>query len=332
MPEIDEDILRQLMVRSTDDLFAPSAAVAGAIKRQRRHRMRTRVIGVAGTAAAAGLAVGTLASTSGAGAHPGPAGPGASGSTSKAAPIQLTAAQRSLFGLSAAAAKTPRPSGRYVVLTEKTSTLSSGSGVVVSEIGPKTTVIDTITGGGRVYQDITLSGSGSAGTPPPPAAATAAPGSSPTVAQLDAMPTDPAKLRAVLLAQAKYQLAQANQMSAAKGSNKAPRPTDDDLVYEQAADLLWEPDLSPALRSAVYKVLAATPGVIVKTGATDSSGRPAIEISRQDTVYKTNVETFEDPATGTTFESAWISPGETDEDLYKSITYTDTIPANPYKS
>jgi len=343
MPEIDEDILRQLMVRSTDDLFAPSAAVAGAIKRQRRHRMRTRVIGVAGTAAAAGLAVGTLASTSGSGAHPAPAGPGASGSTSKAAPIQLTAAQRSLFGLSAAAAKTPRPSGRYVVLTERTWAIGSGSGVDVSEIGPKTSVIDTITGGGLTYQDITVSGSGSgsgsAGTPTPPAVLTAAPGNSPTVAQLDAMPTDPAKLRAVLLAQAKYQLAQANQMSAAKNKKfekqlknvTPPQPTDDDLVYEQAADLLWEPDLSPALRSAVYKVLAATQGVIVKTGAADSSGRPAIEISRRDTVYKTVVETFEDPVTGATRESAWINHGETDEDLYKSITYTNTIPANPYQ-
>jgi hypothetical protein len=338
MPELDEDILRRLMLRSTDDLFAPPAAVAGAIRRQRRHRMRTRVLGVAGTAAAAGLAVGTLASTSGTGAHPAPAGPGAS-STSKAAPIRLTAAQRSLFGLSAAAAKTPRPSGRYVVLTETASTIDSGSGGDSSEIGPKTSVIDTVTGGGLTYQDVTVSGSGSAGTPTPPAVLTAAPGTSPTVAQLDAMPTDPAKLRAVLLAQAKYQLAQANQMFAGKRKKfekqlkniTPPQPTDDDLVYEQAANLLWEPDLSPALRSAVYKVLAATPGVIVKTDATDSSGRPAIEISRQDTVYKTNVETFEKLATGATLESAWISPGETDEDLYKSITYTSTIPADPYR-
>ena len=35
MPDTDEDILRQLMVRSTDDLFAPPAAATAAIKRQR---------------------------------------------------------------------------------------------------------------------------------------------------------------------------------------------------------------------------------------------------------------------------------------------------------
>jgi hypothetical protein len=45
-----------------------------------------------------------------------------------------------------------------------------------------------------------------------------------------------------------------------------------------------------------------------------------------------NVETFEDPATGATLESAWDNPsGEFDEDLYRSITYTNTIPSDPYQ-
>jgi hypothetical protein len=97
--------------RSTDDLFAPPAAAAEAIRRQRRRRMRTRVIGVAGTAAAAGLAVGTLASSSGQGARPAQAGRGGSPATSQAVPARLTAAQKTLFGLSAAAAglSGPRP-------------------------------------------------------------------------------------------------------------------------------------------------------------------------------------------------------------------------------
>ena len=82
----------------------------------------------------------------------------------------------------------------------------------------------------------------------------------------------------------------------------------------------------------MYKVLAATPGVIVKTGTTDSSGRPAVEISRYDTWAKQDVQTFEDPATGATRESAWIGPsGSVAEDLYLSTTYTNTIPADPYK-
>ena len=51
MPDLDEDVLRQLLLLSTDDLFAPPVAAANAIRRQRRRRMRTRALGVAGTAA-----------------------------------------------------------------------------------------------------------------------------------------------------------------------------------------------------------------------------------------------------------------------------------------
>jgi hypothetical protein len=328
MPETDEDIVRELMIAATADLSAPQAATAAAIRRQRQHRTRARVLGVAGTAAAAGLVAGTLTTIgdrSAASARTGSAG--------QAVTARLTAAQRTLFGLSEAAAATPRPAGRYVVLTEKTVS-RSGS---VSESGPKTSVIDTVTGGGVTYQDITVSGS--PGTPVPPGVLQAAPGTSPTVKQLDVLPTGTPALRAALLAQARQQLAEASQVTqqqAAKAGKKiggatAPAPTDDDLVFEQATDLLWEPDLSPALRAAVYKVLAATPGVIVKTGAADSSGRPAVEISRTDTVGKTDVETFENPKTGATLESAWRqASGELDEDLYQSISYTNTAPTSPY--
>jgi hypothetical protein len=339
MPDLDEDILRQLMLRSTDDLFAPTHAASAAIRRQRRHRMRTRVLGAAGTAAAAGLAVGTIASSQGGSGGTSQATlRGGSGGTSQTVPIRLTAAQRTLFGLSAAAAKTTRPTGRYVVLAENSYSIGYGSGGN-SVNGPKTSVIDTITGGGLTYQDLTVSGAGSAGTPTPPAVLTGSRGGSPTVAQLDAMPTGTKALRAELLAQAKQQLAQGYEYFEAQAKKLgkkikvgvSPQPTDDDLVYEQAADLLWEPDLSPALRSALYKVLAATPGVTVKTGAVDSKGRPAVEISRVDTVAKTDVETFENPLTGGTLESAWKSSGELDEDLYLSTTYTNTIPPDPYK-
>jgi hypothetical protein len=342
MPDLDEDILRQLMLRSTDDLFAPPTAAAAAIKRQRRRHMRTRVLGAAGTVAVAGLAAGVLASASGKGA-PGGVGPRQGRATGSAAPpMRLTAAQQALFSLSAAAAaaKTPRPGGRYVVLKEQTSTIESGAGVKVSYMGGKTSVIDTVTGGGVTYQDIAVSGA--AGTPAPPAVLNAAPGNSPTIAQLDAMPTDPAKLRAALLSQAEQQLKQAQQLMkqqlkklGAEGKKMIadqPQETRGDLVFQQAANLLWQPDLSPALRSALYKVLAATPGVTVQTGVTDSSHRPATEISRFDAAANQNVETFEDPATGATLESAWDNPsGEFDEDLYQSITYTNTIPPDPYK-
>jgi hypothetical protein len=335
MPDIDEDIMRELMIRSTADLFARPAATATALKRQRQRLTRNRVLGVTGIATAAGLAAGVLAIPSGAHSAAGVAA-GSGGTTQTA---QLTAAQQTLYGLSAAAAGIHRPAGRYVVLTEKSVDIAHGSNVNMSEIGPKTSVIDTVTGGGVTYQDIKVA----KGEPQPPAVLKAAKGTSPTIAQLDAMPTSPAKLRSFLLTQAKQQLTQAYAEMAQQAKKagkkiptpfpKGPQPTDNDLVFEQATDLLWEPHLSPALRSALYKVLAATPGVQVKKGTTDSAGRLAVEISRVDQVAKAKVETFENPKTGATLESAWVEPsGEFLEDLYLSITYTNHIPANPYKS
>jgi hypothetical protein len=354
MPEIlDEDMLRDLMVRSTSDLVASPAAATAAMRRQRHRRLRRRVLTVAGTAAAAGIAAGTMASASGPGAPGVPGvpgrlgGTGGAGTASREPAIRLTAAQQALFSLSSAAAATPRPSGRYAVLAEKSTNIDSGSGWSSSEIGPKTSVIDMVTGGGVTYQDITVSGAGAGDTPTPPGVLNSPPGSSPTRAQLDALPTDPTALRAVLLAQAQQQARQAQQFMEqqfkklrAEDKNfkyvAAPEPasgvTDASMVFEQATDLLWEPTLSPQLRSALYKVLADTPGVTVQTSAKDSAGRPATEISRYDAASKTNVETFENPATGATLESAWRSPGSFDEDLYLSTTYTNNIPANPYES
>jgi len=181
MPDIDEDIMRELMIRSTADLFARPAATAAALRRQRHRQTRNRVLGVTGIAAAAGLAAGVLAIPSG--AHP-----NVGGATQTA---QLTAAQQTLYGLSAAAAAIHRPAGRYVVLTEKSIDIPNGSGGD-NEVGPKTNVIDTLTGGGVTYQDIKVSGNN--GDPQPPAVLQAAKGTSPTTKQLDAMPTSPAKL------------------------------------------------------------------------------------------------------------------------------------------
>ena len=106
----------------------------------------------------------------------------------------------------------------------------------------------------------------------------------------------------------------------------------DDMVFEQAADMLWEPHLSPGLRSALYKVLAATPGMKVEVGAKDSSGRPATLISRPADSGGYTVKTYENPDTGATLESAWAGPGATfDEDLYLHIGYANAIPPNPYQ-
>ena len=320
MPDIEEDVLHDLMVRSTADLFAPPAATAQALRRQRQHRTRVRVLGVTGIAAAAGVAIGTFAA-------PGPSGPST---------VQLTAAQKTLYGLSAAAAAVAeRTPSKYVILREQATDNEPGG--KDNETEPRTSVITTVTGESISYQKGSSPGpTGVADGTQAPGVLYAPPGQLMTLAQLDALPTSPAALRTSLLAQAKQLLAQAREIAQQleKSTGKKipiPQLTDDDLVFDQAANALWDPRLSPALRAAVYKVLAETPGVRVKTGATDSAGRPAVEISRVSTQGE-NVQTFVMPKTGATLESAWAARGgEFIEDLYLSITYTNEVPDNVYQ-
>lgn len=80
-------------------------------------------------------------------------------------------------------------------------------------------------------------------------------------------------------------------------------------------------------------MLAATLGVEVNSDATDNSGRAAVEISHFEAWSNQKVEAFEDPQTGATLDSAWVGPSaEYAEDLYLSVTDTNTLPADPYKS
>ncbi|MGH3163576.1 MAG: hypothetical protein ACRDOC_16975, partial [Streptosporangiaceae bacterium] len=65
MPGIDEDILRELMHRGTDDLHASPHITAGVVRRQRRRRLRNRALSVAATGAAAGTVFAVVASASG---------------------------------------------------------------------------------------------------------------------------------------------------------------------------------------------------------------------------------------------------------------------------
>jgi hypothetical protein len=248
------------------------------------------------------------------------------------------AAQQTLLSLSAAAAATPRPSGRYVVQAEDTvttdvypaGTQTTGGSVlkhqvIFTETGKKTSVIDTTNGSVITYQDLSNAGKGDPFGDTPSAVLKDGPGTEPTNAQLDALPTSTKALRAALLADAIAQ----DQPSFMRG----PKPTDDDMVFEQAALVLWDPNLSPDVRAALYQVLAETPGVQVKTDAKDSSGRPAVEISRFEVWAKQEVEAFEDAKTGATLESAWVGPSANyAEDLYLSVTYASTVPADPYKS
>ena len=286
------------------------------------------MLGVTGIAAAAGLAVGTLVI---------PSGAASSARTTHIA--QLTAAQQTLYGLSAAAAGFDRPAGRYAVMTEKSIDIANGSGDD-DEVGPKTDVIDTLTGGGVTYQDIKVRGDN--GDPQPPAVLQAANGTSPTTRQLDAMPTSPAKLRAFLLAQAKQQLNAGLRLGGAAGEEGGQEDRDP-ASHGPAAD-----GQRPGLRAGRRPALGARPepgaarrrvqgarghaGVQVKSGPPTAPAVPQSRSAAPTTVSKAKVETFENPKTGATLESAWLEPsGELLEDLYLSISYTNHIPANPYQ-
>ena len=97
--------------------------------------------------------------------------------------------------------------------------------------------------------------------------------------------------------------------------------------------LLWNPLVGPDLRSALYKVLADTPGVQVDSHARDDLGRAAVEISRYDAVTRVDDQTFENPKTGAVLETAFVyKDGTKGTDQYLSVTSRDTVPPNPYQS
>lgn len=156
------------------------------------------------------------------------------------------------------AGRAPQPTGRYVAMTMSVQGLGANY--------ERMSVFDGITGDVWTYQR----GSGVPGELP------VAKRLSPTRAEFAAWPTNPAKLRALLLSPALTGIGGEPRARGGRGADP------DDLVFQDATYWLWNPLLSPALRSAMYKVLAATPGVEVKSGITDKVGRPAIEISRFD--------------------------------------------------
>jgi hypothetical protein len=321
MPGIDEDIVRELMHRCTDDLHASPHITVGVVRRQRRRRLRNRALSVAATGAAAGTVFAVVASASGGALRPNTGRPGTSpssaGPASTGPALELTASQKVLYKLSSAAAGTARPEGRFVVMAEKQDNYA------------RTSVLDSRTGDVWTYQR-------GAGVP---SELPVARHDSPTAAQFDAMPTGTASLRALLLKQAKEQQARAiaeQQRELARAGKKAvvrqPRLTDDDWVFEQATTMLWNPLVGPDLHAALYKVLADTPGVRVNSHAKDDLGRAAVEISRTATATGIKDQTFENPKTGAVLETAFAYPdGTKGTDLYLSVTSRDTVPPNPYR-
>ena len=61
MTRTDEDILRDLMRRSTDDVHAPASITARVVSHQRRRARRGRILTLTATTAALGTAAGVVA-------------------------------------------------------------------------------------------------------------------------------------------------------------------------------------------------------------------------------------------------------------------------------
>jgi len=319
MPSLDEQTISELMRRSTGDLHAPPALAAHVATRQRRRTTRRRVTGLVVTGAAAGTAFGVIA----AGAA-GPAGLRTHGHGTASAGIRLTAAQQTLSHLSSVAATASPLTGRYAVMTEV-----QGGNL------RRTTVIDSQTGDIWTFQ----SGPGA------PSQLPVARNASPTAADFAALPTDPAALRTLLIQQYNQQQQRLDKLirqqarQAAKAGKPYPVPkapskiTDDDIVFDQAIDMLWNPLVGPELRAALFKVLENTSDVVVDSSATDARGRPAVEISRVDS-YGEKAAAYEDPATATMLEDSWTPTSEAvangsawaGSDVYLSITSTNTAP------
>jgi hypothetical protein len=313
----------------------PPASIATEVAaRQRRRDRRRRVVSLTATATALGTAAGVIAIVPG---HSSP-GVGRTGSAAGKRPaIKLTADQRVLYRLGVVAARQPQPNGRYAVMS------TEGDDV------KDTSVIDSLTGNMWSYQE---------GTDGSPSGKGPTRHYSPTAAQFAAMPTDLSALRAALITQWDNQNKPVESpllkaLRAAHHPIPLPVPvSDDDKVFQQASDILWNPLVGSALRSALYKVLAAVPGVTVNPTARDSTGQPAVEISRLDASGRPGGKsdgdiyaTYESPATGATLESTITYPPGSgvvtpqdpngddtvvDTTAYLKVTWASTIPADPY--
>jgi hypothetical protein len=319
MLTVDEDLLRDLMRRSTEDVHARHD-VASRIVAHHRSTHRRIVTGTAVTGALAVAAAGAALFAPSPVTSPGQPGQPVTGAVTQQG-VAL------LYQLSSASAAVPAMSGRYVVLSETDTETGYGGE------SKRTSIEDTQTGASTTYQAAyPLNGvaPSSSYTSEPPVLTEGH--TSADAAYFASLPTDPAMLRAVLLSMAQQEEAAANAALQAKPGAVVNEPTltDDDNVYQEADEQLWNPLVGPSLRSALYKVLAATPGVTVIDSATDPSGRPAIEMKRTYTGTPETDITYEDPATGAVLAQVWSSPGDVITAVYQPITSTDTIPPDPY--
>lgn len=309
----DEDFLRSMFDAATRDLRAPEVrlrprptVVPLPTRAAPPARTWPRRVLMGGVAAAAG-AVAMLVAVVGLG----------SGSTSRLRPVPgsgrpaagttaVPSGSAVLYQLASTVRALPVPTGRYAVQIEQQSE------------GPtsylKASIVDSRTGDTWTYQL----------GPGVPSSLPMAPGFLPSEAQLQASdPTDPARLRAVLIQQA-------------SAGNPVVAQTANDLAVTQAVDTLWNPLVQPQLRAALVSVIASSSGVTTDPHATDSRGRRSIRISYDDAGLGMRLSLYLDPATGRVLESsqqpytATADPSLAGKDVYMSQYWTDKSPAvNP---
>lgn len=124
--------------------------------------------------------------------------------------------------------------------------------------------------------------------------------------QLYALPTDPAKLAAVL-----------------RKGNEGAGPNPNSELFTSVGDLLHETPAPPALRKALYNVAATIPGVKLVGQVTDSAGRTGTGVERDgetliiDTktgalLADSSTPTAWCPMTSCAFSSTYLSQGPAD--------------------
>lgn len=332
MPAIDEDIVTNLMHRAVSDLHASPAVTTRVVAGARQKTARTRALAATAGGVAAFTAIGVAVAA------------GGTGQTTTGSGHQLvirqakaSSAVRTLKHLSLAAAITTQPTERYVEMSEL-----QGS-------DKRTSVIDSLNGDIWTYQQ----GKGI------PTELPVDRNGSVTEAQLNAYPTALPALRALLIKQDRQEQTIGLRAMAAQLAKdhvkdwrqrvrvmyaSQPKESPDDQVFSQAAYLLWNPLVGPALRSALFKVLASTPGVVVNSHAKDDIGRPAVEISRYDKAANYTNAVFEAPDASAVLETASLHPATKANgglpaeaayslsDVYLKTTWTNALPKNPYVS
>ncbi|MCX4782944.1 hypothetical protein [Streptomyces sp. NBC_01264] len=99
-----------------------------------------------------------------------------------------------------------------------------------------------------------------------------------------------------------------------------------DLLFNQAVNLLCSAPLEPAVRGALFEVLADTPGITLVGPVKDAAGRTgtAVEMRSDERAWRMVL----DPATGMLLEYGIYEPGGAEGDrLVGSDTYLSAEPA-----